>query len=208
MGLREEKKRRVHGGILRVSEQLFRARGFDETTIDEITRRVGISRQTFFNYFPGKEAVLTELGFQWLQGQMTQGVAATGREGARPRGVLSEVRRGIRAQLAAIEADRDFMRLVFTRSGVMFPTGPQANDKARLERTRRLFRGVAQVLRVAQEAGEIRRDVDPLQAAEIYSAVTLITIRLWLTDYWEETGSLEDRVMTALDVIMNGLASR
>ena len=88
----------------------------------------------------------------------------------------------------------------------MFPTGPQANDKARLERTRGLFQGVAQVLRVAQEAGEIRRDVDPLQAAEIYTAVTLITIRLWLTDYWEETGSLEDRVMTALDVIMNGLA--
>lgn len=65
MGLREQKKNETRERILAVCGRLFRERGFDETTIADIVETGGISRQTFFNYFPGKEAVLTELGLAW-----------------------------------------------------------------------------------------------------------------------------------------------
>ena len=55
--------------ILEVCGELFRTRGFDETTVDAIAARAEISRQTFFNYFPSKEAVLAEFGFAWLAPQ-------------------------------------------------------------------------------------------------------------------------------------------
>lgn len=38
--------------------ELFEARGFEATTIDEIARGAGLNRRTFFRYFPAKEDVL------------------------------------------------------------------------------------------------------------------------------------------------------
>lgn len=38
--------------------ELFRQKGFTETTIDEIADRADVAQRTFFRYFPSKEAVL------------------------------------------------------------------------------------------------------------------------------------------------------
>jgi AcrR family transcriptional regulator len=47
--LRERKKQQVRQRILDVCGRLFRTRGFDETTVDDIVGEVDVSRQTFFN---------------------------------------------------------------------------------------------------------------------------------------------------------------
>ncbi|MEI2268410.1 TetR/AcrR family transcriptional regulator [Microbacterium sp. No. 7] len=38
--------------------ELFLERGFDATSITDISRRAGVSRSSFFNYFESKEAIL------------------------------------------------------------------------------------------------------------------------------------------------------
>src|ERR1700729_2515633 len=38
--------------------QLFSERGFDDTTVAEIADRAGLTRSTFFRYFPDKRDVL------------------------------------------------------------------------------------------------------------------------------------------------------
>ena len=205
-GLRERKKRQVRQRILDVCARLFRSPGFDETTVDAIVAEVDISRQTFFNYFASKEAVLAEIGLAWLrsQGDLARAGAARGQ----PQSLAAGFRRVLRQQLAAIEGDRDFMRLVFTRSGLFFPQGPQVGggaDEARLDQTRAFFAAFAGFIRVGQEAGQIRRDVPAEQIAEMYVAVMVITIRLWLTGYWGDTGSLVARVMRAFGVLEDGL---
>jgi len=205
-GLRARKKAQARERILAVCERLFRERGFDETTVDEIAARADISRQTFFNYFAGKEAALAELGFAWLRTQTE--LPQRGLEAIGERSPLEVVRIGIRGQLEAIERDRDFMRLVFTRSGLLFPQGPQVGteaDAARIDRTHDLFAAVAALMRAGQQAGGIRDDVPAEQAAEIYVAVLVITIRLWLTGYWGDTESLVERGLRALDVLEDGL---
>src|SRR5688572_21592965 len=68
-GLRARKKQQVRDAILAACGRLFRTRGFDETTVEDIVGDLEISRQTFFNYFPGKKAVLAELGLAWLGAQ-------------------------------------------------------------------------------------------------------------------------------------------
>lgn len=204
MGLRERKKHRVRQQILDVCERLFRAHGFDETTVNEIAEQAEISRPTFFNYFKNKESVLAELGLLWLQKQaegVPPGATADSSSG-------DTMRRVLREQLAAIEKDRDFMRLVFTRSGLLFPHGPHVGsraDTARLDRTRRLFSAISSLVAAGQKAGRVRRDVPPDQIAEMYVAVLSITARLWLTDYWGDTGSLVDRGLRAFDILSDGL---
>ena len=47
---------------------LFREVGFQAATATEIAQRAGVSRGTFFNYYPYKEAVLLEYGGNLLKG--------------------------------------------------------------------------------------------------------------------------------------------
>jgi AcrR family transcriptional regulator len=206
MSLRERQKAALRERIVEVCGRLFRERGFDETTIADITRGVGISRQTFFNHFSGKDAVLTQLGLDWLRSQ----AAVPRLDGRARRGggrsILAGTRQAVLAQMRAIEADAAFMRLVFTRSGVLFPQAAASGGRRGADQARSLFDNLALVIRAGQEAGEIRRDIDPLQVAELYVATMLMTARLWLVDYWENGERLESRAARALDVLEAGLA--
>ncbi|MGH0030765.1 MAG: TetR/AcrR family transcriptional regulator [Myxococcota bacterium] len=209
MANRGEKKRAQRRRILDTCARLFRKQGFDGTTIDDILEPAGISRQTFFNYFPSKEAVLRELGFEWMGEQARLAVE----RGRRARGgpLLVRLRSLLRRQLRAIEDDRDFMRLVFTRSGMFFPQSPEArpgDEAARQDRTRVAFEVLAAGVRAGQERGELRDDVDPYQVAEIYTAVFYVTTRLWLTDTWGGRQRLDTRMLRALDILVNGLRPR
>ncbi|WP_018296083.1 TetR family transcriptional regulator [Corynebacterium lubricantis] len=56
--LREMTRAAVRAQIADVALQLFDENGFDETTVDDIAQATGISRRSFFRYFPTKEDVV------------------------------------------------------------------------------------------------------------------------------------------------------
>jgi AcrR family transcriptional regulator len=57
-GLRERKKQKTKAAIQRAALRLFKKRGYDATTIEDIAEAAEISPSTFFNYFPTKEDVV------------------------------------------------------------------------------------------------------------------------------------------------------
>ena len=57
-GLRERKRRETLQRIAEVGLQLFLAKGYEATTLDEIAAAAGISRRTFFYYFKSKDDIL------------------------------------------------------------------------------------------------------------------------------------------------------
>jgi len=59
-GLRERKKARLREQIEQVALSLYRERGYEGTTVEEICKQVEISQPTFYNYFPSKESILAE----------------------------------------------------------------------------------------------------------------------------------------------------
>ncbi|WP_043618976.1 TetR family transcriptional regulator [Nonomuraea candida] len=54
-GLRERTRRAVQAELAAVALELFTERGFDEVTVDDIARAAGVSKRSFFRYFPAKE---------------------------------------------------------------------------------------------------------------------------------------------------------
>jgi AcrR family transcriptional regulator len=60
--LRERQKLRRKQRIYTVAIGLFREHGFTQTTATDIAKLAHISRGTFFNYYPYKEAVLLDFG--------------------------------------------------------------------------------------------------------------------------------------------------
>ena len=82
MAVREYQKKRRRERIFRAAMELFRNRGFQETTATEIAKAAHVSRGTFFNYYPYKEAVLLDYGSQLLAGlrEEVRRLLAQGRE--------------------------------------------------------------------------------------------------------------------------------
>jgi AcrR family transcriptional regulator len=61
ISLREKQKRHTRAEIVRIAFELFAAHGYKEVSVEMICDAVGISRATFFNYFPQKELILREI---------------------------------------------------------------------------------------------------------------------------------------------------
>lgn len=83
MSLRERQKQRRRHRIYTVAIQMFKERGFAGATATDIARLAHVSRGTFFNYYPYKEAVLLDYGAEVMgklaeraQEQLDAGAAA------------------------------------------------------------------------------------------------------------------------------------
>lgn len=55
---REANKERCRKDILKASRRLFKAKGYENTIIEEVAEKACISKATLYNYFPNKDSLL------------------------------------------------------------------------------------------------------------------------------------------------------
>lgn len=72
LGLREPKKARTRPTIQQHALRLFRERGYEATTVQEIAEAAEASESTFFRYFPAKEDVVLWDPFDPLYAQVSR----------------------------------------------------------------------------------------------------------------------------------------
>ena len=198
---RERKKEETRRRIFEAAVELFRERGFEATTVDDITEKADVARGTFFNYFPRKDSVLAYLSEERLAvAEANASVLLGGDRPARER--LIEM---YCLAAEAYETNRELSQYVFSElMRRSFTPGEEAGL--------RWHDLLVQVIEQGRRAGEVRTDVDAIRAESLLSSVYMSTVYLWLCcplERLEAWGpSLNAEVRNRLTLVLDGLAVR
>lgn len=171
MSTRADRKEQTRVALGDAAVRLFVDQGFDRTTVEDIAAAAGVSRRTFFRYFPTKEAAF----FATHDDRFADFVALVAR-GQQRWGVWGACREAFLEVAKRYEADR--ARSIAWRQVLTATPELQAHD-LRLD---------------AQWEGEVRdrflgEGMSPLRAA-VQAGVMMGAVRAVLDQWYREEGDL------------------
>lgn len=187
---KSERRERLYEAAL----ALFRSQGYEATTVDQITRRAGLAKGTFFNYFPTKDAVLRYLGAREL-GRLGALVQMGGNEAG---SAVGKLRRLLTTLANSLERDRELVALIFRR-GISVPE-LLAGDAGGFS----LQPMASLLIRQAQRRGEINPELDPDLLASALDALYLQQLVRWIET--DPPDSLQERFNGVVDLLLLGAA--
>jgi AcrR family transcriptional regulator len=197
-GLRERKKARTHQGIVDAAVEVFRERGYEKTTVEEIVRRVEISQPTFYKYFGSKDAVLREVAGGMLREWAQEAEAASRQEGESTGAVL---RRIFETLASTMLEDRALWQCIVLADALNPMRAPEQRDA-----DRDATRGIAAILARGQRRGEITERFSAVRLAENLIAMQIIDCLAWGADMLEDH-SLEEVLAENLEFFLRGAAA-
>ncbi|MGH9575257.1 MAG: TetR/AcrR family transcriptional regulator [Candidatus Acidiferrales bacterium] len=194
-GRRERRRTETRERIFRAALDLFAERGFMETTVEDITEAADVGKGTFFNYFPTKEHVLATYGAERLA--TVEHALQEAKKGDRDvMDVLRDLATGIAGQAAESPA---LVRAIYAAHASC--TAVRDELQTRMHTARRLL---GQIFRLAQERGEVRRDVSPMVLARLVQTVFHGVMGSWALN---PAGTLRGTAEEIWDLLSPGLVS-
>jgi TetR/AcrR family transcriptional regulator, cholesterol catabolism regulator len=195
MTRREQKREATRDQILAAAAALFAARGYDATTVDEITEAANVAKGTLYYHFQTKDELLVSL-IRDAMGQAGSRALEALDGGASPLRVLHDF---LADRAVWSEQNRHLMPMPMSLSLGPGQTGEAKEGEASFRRL------TAQMLAAGQAAGEVRADLDPLELAQMLAMVYMQALIAGLADV--SGGSLLDRVERSFRVFLEGAAT-
>lgn len=190
-GRRERHRTEIRERLFRAALRLFAERGYLETTVEDITDAADVGKGTFFNYFKTKEHVLATFG--------AERIAAVERalERAKSEPVLPLMRQLATDMAGQAKESPALLRAIYAAHASCAPVRTQLHK--RLVFARRLL---AEIFEIAQERGEVRRD---MPAAELARLVQIQLLGVTLAWALHPDSSLRGTAQAAWDLFLPGL---
>jgi AcrR family transcriptional regulator len=173
------------GSLLDVAAGEFLARGYDATSMEDLSRAAGITKSSFYHHYAGKEALLRAALERALDGLF----ALLDTDGARAGTPLERLRHIVRGQVEVLLAELPYVTLLLR------VRGNTESERWALERRRAFDARIAALVREAVDAGELRAGVDPALAARLLSGLVNSVVD-WARP-GRAAGDLPDQVVRA-----------
>lgn len=187
---RERKKQETHQRLLEAAWELFRARGYDNTAVEDITEAADVAKGTFFNYFENKEALLGEIVSWQVSTIADQVLSAEGMQTS----AVAQIKQVIVAVAERLLPDGELARLLFTS---------RISESTKHESVHRLGSVVHELVEQGQAREEIRGNMEAGLIVRL-----LMTCVFYNSTQWHRAEikfSLEDRLIESINALMDGL---
>lgn len=182
--------------IFRSALDLFAQKGFSETTVEDITNAADVGKGTFFNYFPSKDHIL--LAFGEMQLARLREAVEEARQTNEP---LPKFLRSLTTRMTEEPArNPDLIRVLL----LAFLSNPDVRQ-AMLDLQTRVLALHSEMIQLGQERGEIRKDLPPIEIAQVFRQVIFGTLLIWSL-YGD--ASLQSRMDSAFEIVWTGLSPR
>lgn len=194
LGRRERKKEETRQAILAASSELFKEKGYEATSVDEIVNRADIVKGTFYYHFESKEQVLVNLRFDAIARAMEQAEKALETGNA----IISL---GILASHMAkwSEDNPELAKVFYAKAPALVSSlnssGPRPSAPLALK--------ISEMVRHGQADGLIRADLPAINLAEMFMFMLFHAQMAWVAD--GQSDSAVKRVQQWVNVLLHGM---
>jgi len=187
----DARSERTRAAIREAANNLFLAKGVDETTVDEICEKAGISKGTFYLYFHRKEDLLLEYGLQRLRRvrEMVPELIGSGSFREAMEAIVNDVVRG-----------KGWGREVAGRAIVEMGTSA---ERLPMQQPHKI---IQPLIEVAQARGELRNDIPSDALSHFVLRSILGALRDW--GLGTEATDRDAALGYALTLVHDALAAR
>lgn len=194
MILRDAKKRQTEDLLYEEALGLFRSRGFEAVSVDEIAAAANVCRRTFFNYFPSKDHLLARFHREITQAAVQYGRATSERG-------LPAIFVGLSAFGRLATAEREIGKALLR---VMFASDVlQDQDEQDVELLREWL---MRELEYGAKSGQLRcRDLD--EVAGLTMGVLSSTVIQWVVSGGRATDDLTHVLVERFTLLVQGIGS-
>lgn len=187
---REANKIKCRHDILKASRRLFKEKGYDDTMIDDVAEKAGISKATLYNYFPNKESLLT--------GTLDDQIAVI-RQYIQNLGDISSYEKLkqlmeflVVDSVPAIDVSRRVMYLNACEGSPMYGKVNEAKEILR------------NLVDQAKEEGAFREDIYSIEIVEIFMSIYLNSQFQWKDMEHLTEEQIRERIQRMLDLTLSG----
>jgi AcrR family transcriptional regulator len=181
--------------LLDTAVEVFNERGYDATSMDELATRLGITKSAIYHHVASKVELLRLA----LDRALDALFAVTEEPGATTGPAIDRLEHVVRGSVRVLTAELPFVTLLLR------VRGNSPVEEAALARRRQFDRIVTDLVRAAEDEGDVRPDVDP----SVTSRLLFGTVNS-LTEWYRPDGGLSaDALADALvTTTFQGLRAR
>lgn len=143
--------------LLAVAVRVFNERGYDGTSMADLSRALGISKSSIYHHVDGKEHLLRLALDRALDGLFAVAEAVS----ASDEPAIDRLEELVRGSVVLLAAELPYVTLLLRARG------NTATERRALARRREFDRFVADLVKQAERDGDIRPDVDPAVTARL-----------------------------------------
>jgi len=170
--------------LLEVAVAVFNERGYDATSMDELATRLGVTKSAIYHHVPSKVELLRLA----LDRALDALFAVTEEPGATTGPAIERLEHVVRGSVRVLTEELPFVTLLLR------VRGNSPVELAALQRRREFDRIVTDLVRGAEDEGDVRPDVDP----SVTSRLLFGTVNS-LTEWYRPDGGLSaDHLADAL----------